>query len=80
MKNEYHKNTLRLIEITDEIIRLGFLEKYNKCFCYEIAKATGEIGNDYPSDEAIKLAESWLKEFKETGKIKALESEENEDS
>jgi len=80
MRNEKYKNTLRLMEITDEIIRLGFLEKYNKCFCYEIAKATGELGNDDPSDEAIKLAELWLKEFKETGRIKALEGEESENS
>jgi len=73
--SEYHPNTLRLIEIHDEIIELGFFKKYTKDFCYEIAKATGELGNDYPSDEAIKLAESWLKEFKRTGRIKALEEE-----
>ena len=74
--NDFHPNTLRLIKIHDEIIELGFLEKYDLDFCYEVAKASGELGNDYPSDEAIKLAESWLKEFRESGKIKALERNE----
>ena len=35
-----------------------------------------ELGNEYPSDEAIRLAKRWLEEFKKTGKIEALEDEE----
>jgi len=73
--SDYHRNTKRLIQIHDEIIKLGFADKYNLDFCYEVAKASGELGNDYPSGEAIRLAELWLKEFRENGKIKALEKD-----
>jgi len=72
----HHPNTLELIQISSEIIEAGFLERYNKDFCYEVAKAMNELGNEYPSDEAIRLAKRWLEEFKKTGKIEALEDEE----
>jgi len=71
---EFHPNTLKLIDIEDAVINLGFADKYpDKCFSYEIAKATGELGNEYPSDKAIRLAKRWFKEFKLTGKIKRFE-------
>jgi len=76
--SDYHRNTKRLIQIHDEIIKLGFADKYNLDFCYEVAKASGELGADYPSDEAIKLAESWLEEFRRSRRIKTLEADENE--
>jgi len=76
MKMGYHVNTLRLIRIMDEILELGFHKRYpKKCFSYEIARATGELGEDYPSDRAVELAKSWLEEFKKTGRIQALEEE-----
>jgi len=74
--HKFHPNTLELIDIENAIINLGFVDKYpNKCFSYEIAKATGELGNEYPSDEATRLAKQWFEEFKSTGKIKCFEKE-----
>ena len=79
LSHEYHPNTLKLIDVEDAVIDLGFTDRYpDKCFSYEIAKATGELGNEHPSDEAIKLAKKWLEEFKATGKIEHLEGEEGE--
>jgi len=70
----FHPNTSKLIDIEDAIIDLGFINKYpNKCFSYEIAKATKELGNEHPSNKAIQLAEQWFEEFKSTGIIKYLE-------
>jgi len=55
---------------------MGFWKKYpDKDFSYELAKATGELGNENPSDKAIQLAEQWVTEFKETGRIKRFEEE-----
>jgi len=70
---KYHPNTSKLMRLQDEIIKLGFNEKYNKDFCQEIARFSDEMGEDYPSDKAIILAEKWIEEFKTTGKIKDLE-------
>ncbi|RLF46654.1 MAG: hypothetical protein DRN29_04750 [Thermoplasmata archaeon] len=71
-----HQNTLKLINLERQILELGFWKKYpNKDFSYELAKTTGELGDEYPSDKAIRLAEQWVTEFKETGKIKSFEEE-----
>jgi len=71
---ELHPNTWKLVRIEIEMVKLGFTEKYpTHCFSYEVARATNELGNEYPSDEAIVLAKRWLDEFKSTGKIEALE-------
>lgn len=73
-----HRNTLKLIDLERQVLELGFWKKYpDKDFSYELAKATGELGNENPSDKAIQLAEQWVAEFRETGKIKRFE-EENE--
>ncbi|RLC87265.1 MAG: hypothetical protein DRJ03_06460 [Chloroflexi bacterium] len=73
-----HRNTLKLIDLERQVLELGFWKKYpDKDFSYELAKATGELGNENPSDKAIQLAEQWVTEFRETGKIKRFE-EENE--
>ena len=63
--SKWHRNTLRLIEIEDEALRLGWAEKYpRRSFSYEVAEEAGELGNEYPSDEAIRIAERKLEEFK----------------
>jgi len=78
-EEKYHPNTLRLIDIEDAVVDLGFTDRYpSKCFSYEIAKATGELGDEHPSDEAIQLAKKWFREFKRTGRIEHLEEEEGE--
>jgi len=71
-----HRNTLKLIDLERQVLELGFWKKYpDKDFSYELAKATGELGNENPSDKAIQLAEQWVTEFKETGRIKRFEEE-----
>lgn len=62
----YHPNTLKLIHIEDKALCLGWYKKYPRtCFCEEVAKRSGELGNDYPSDTAIEVALEMLKELEE---------------
>lgn len=71
---EFHSNTWKLVKLQSKAVELGFADKYPyKDFCQEIARFSNELGDDYPSDQAIKLAERWVEELKETGKIKDLE-------
>jgi len=61
--SKYHPNVYKIIKIEDDaIFRLGWNEKYygQKCFCETVARMSGEEGNDYPSDYAIRIA-NWLK-------------------
>jgi len=63
--SEYHPNTIKLLQIANEAIKLGWYVKYPKiCFCAEVAKRSHELGNDYPSDKAIKIAERMLRRLK----------------
>jgi hypothetical protein len=62
-------NSLKLIQIEDELIRLGWYEKHPKtCFCSFVAKKMGELGNDSPSADAIKYAKKVLAVYK--GRVK----------
>jgi len=59
----YHINTLKLVRIeNDAIFRLGWNKKHHgrKCFSSTVARMTGEMGNEYPSNFAIRVA-NWLK-------------------
>lgn len=61
----YHPNTLKLIRIGDNAIELGWYKKHpNTCFCEEVARRAKELGNEYPSDEAIRIAERMLNQLK----------------
>jgi len=61
----YHPNTLKLIAIENEAIKLGWYKKYPyRCFSEEVAKEAGELGEDYPSDEALIIAQKKLEKFK----------------
>ena len=52
------------MEIEDEAIHLGWYKKHPKtCFCEEVARRSGELGNDYPSDDAIQIALSMLRKL-----------------
>jgi len=63
--SRYHPNTLRLITIEDEAIRLGWYKYYPKlCFSSEVAKRAGEEGELYPSDNAIVIASKMLNKLK----------------
>jgi len=63
--SRYHPNTLKLIALENEAIRLGWTKRYpHRCFSYEVAEEAGELGEDYPSDEAIEIARRKLEEFK----------------
>ena len=68
--SKYHLNTLRLIRIETEAIKSGWYDKNpRKCFCEEVARRSGELGNEHPSDEAIRKAERMLSRLKkERGK------------
>jgi hypothetical protein len=56
-----HKNTIELIRIDDEIINLGWYEKHpRKNFCEYVAEQMNEMGNEFPSDKAIKYARKIL--------------------
>lgn len=58
-------NSLRLIQIQDKIIALGWYDYHPKqCFCTYIAIKTDELGNDAPSDRAINFAKHVLNVYK----------------
>lgn len=63
--SKYHPNTKVLLKLEKEANRLGWNEKYpDKIdFCYEVAKKAGELGNKYPSNRAIGIAEDMLGEL-----------------
>ena len=62
---KYHRNTLRLIQIEKDAIENGWYLKHPRsCFCEEVAKKSGELGNEYPSDHAIQIALRMLSKLK----------------
>ena len=65
----YHRNTIRLIRIEYEAIENGWNKKYPRtCFCEEVARKSGEMGNDYPSDKAIEIALKMLEKLKKSNR------------
>lgn len=53
------------MRIEDEALRLGWSKIYPKRdFTYEVAEKAGELGNEYPSDNAIQIARNKLRWFK----------------
>jgi hypothetical protein len=66
MKKSIHPNTILLMAIEDDAIEAGWYKVHPKtCFCEEVAKRAGEVGNDYPSHNAIKIAWDMLNKLKE---------------
>lgn len=62
---KYHPNTIWLIALEEQAIRLGWYKyKGRFCFCEQVAKLAGEEGNEYPSDKAIKIAEQMVEKLK----------------
>lgn len=60
-----HPNVIVLIKIHEKAIENGWAERYPKlCFCQEVAKRAGELGNEYPSDNAILIANEMLENQK----------------
>jgi len=58
-------HTKQLTKIENEIINLGWYEKHpDKDFCYYVAEKTGELGNDSPSDRAVKYAKRVLQIYR----------------
>jgi hypothetical protein len=59
-------NTIKLIRLEEEIIGLGWNQKHKpkQNFCSYVAEKTGEIGEDSPSDKAIKFAERVVARYK----------------
>lgn len=61
----HHLNTLRLIRFENEALKLGWYDKNpRKCFSEEVARRSGELGNEHPFDEAIRIAERMLARLK----------------
>jgi len=49
----------------DEVIKLGWNEKHpHLCFCQEVARRADEMGNEYPSDDAIQIAMGMVDAFR----------------
>lgn len=66
---KYRPNTLKLIRIENKAINKGWYEKHPRtCFSEEVAKKSGELGNEYPSDRAIQIALRMLSKLKQKGK------------
>jgi len=62
--NDWHPNTLKLLKLHIEAVEKGWNEKHpNKCFCQEVAIRAGELGNEYPSDNAIIIALEMIEEL-----------------
>jgi len=60
-----HPNTIVLIKLHTKAIENGWTERYPKvCFCHEVAKRANELGNEYPSDNAILIANKMLENQK----------------
>ena len=60
-----HPNTAKIIKIENKAIKLGWYKKHpKKCFCEEVARCSGELGNEYPSDKAINIALRMLENLK----------------
>lgn len=58
-------NSVKLICLEDEAIKLGWYKKHpKKCFSEYIAKITGEMGNMDPSDRAIEVAEEIVEKLR----------------
>ena len=58
--------TRKLMQMEKEVIKLGWYEMYpqKKDFCYEVAKAADELGQEYPSENALEIAEQMLDKLK----------------
>lgn len=62
----HHPNTIKLINIENQAIKLGWYKKNpNKCFSEEVARRSGELGDEHPSDEAIVIALRMLAKLKQ---------------
>ena len=57
---DIHPNTLALLKLEIEADSLG----YEGDFCRDVAYKMGEQGNDYPSIDALLLAEAIIKKLK----------------
>lgn len=74
--NNYHPNTIKLIRIENEMISLGWNTDFPEYdFCELVAKLSHEIGNIYPSDRAIQIAEQLLENYKRTKRTKKKKRE-----
>jgi len=56
---ELHPNTERLMAWADRMYAKHGNPKTGYDWCRKLAYAVGEAGNDYPSDEALRVAEKW---------------------
>lgn len=60
----HHPNTIKLIQLNGVAIKVGWNSINPRlCFCQEVARRSGEMGNEYPSDEAIEIAEEMIREL-----------------
>ncbi len=58
-------NSAKLIEIENKIIALGWYKYHpKKCFCTYVAEHLNEVGQDAPSDSAIRFAKHVLNVYK----------------
>ena len=54
-------NSVLLMLIERKAIKLGW--DTSKCFCQEVARRADEMGNNHPSDKAIKIAEGMVEKL-----------------
>lgn len=65
--SEAHPNTRKLIMLSAEADKLGFYDTNfpHRDFCYAVARESGETGDNYPSDNALAVAQQMLQDLKD---------------